>query len=379
MLARIGLGLAGPLELGVEGPLVLVELAKLLTHLVHPAGQGSELVAIRHVDGRAEVAFRDPVEEAAGRADGEDEGPGDDEAQEEGKHDRRRREAAHDEQGSTVHRLDALPELGHPGLFAPDDSGDEGGDLPIQRIALVEVECHRLVELAVPIQARDARHRGQELVLGRANPLDRLALSGWSRSLQAGERVLEAVLLAEDALDGGVVPKKQRIPREVHLQAQGLLDLAGGVDPLAGLVQEPALPGHAHDRLEAHRPHGDEEQGDQEERAEELRVDGRADAGDAPDHGPQRRAGHEQARDPLAQAQRRLGDGDGGLDGRMLSGWTPWIKADIPSTLRRERPIIAPAGHTVGLAQCNQGGVSIASLDSKGEIPPRGRRLAAGS
>ena len=93
---EIGLGLAGLRELDVERPLLLVELVKLAAHPVHPAGQGAELVAIRHVDGRAEVAFRDLAEKGSGLADGNDERPGDDEPQDEGEDDRRRREAPRD-------------------------------------------------------------------------------------------------------------------------------------------------------------------------------------------------------------------------------------------------------------------------------------------
>ena len=89
---EVGLGPAGLLELGVERaelmrrpPLVVVELMQLAAHLVHPAGEGAELVAVRHVDARAEVALGDLAEEPLGLPDGEDEGPGDDEPEARGR------------------------------------------------------------------------------------------------------------------------------------------------------------------------------------------------------------------------------------------------------------------------------------------------------
>ena len=134
---EIGLGLTGPLELDVERPLVFVELVKLATHLVHPGGQSTELVTVRHADGRPKVTSRDLIEEASGFADGKDERPGDDEPQDEGEEDRRR-EAAHEKEGSTVRHLHALPEPAHSGLFAPDDPGHEGR-VPDTGAVLVEV------------------------------------------------------------------------------------------------------------------------------------------------------------------------------------------------------------------------------------------------
>ena len=82
-------------------------------------------------------------------------------------------------------------------------------------------------------------------------PRMRWIVSRWSGGAAASRRSkvsLEAIVLAEHALDGGVVPQEQRVAREVHLQPQRVLDLAGGVHPLARLVQETALAGHARDR-----------------------------------------------------------------------------------------------------------------------------------
>jgi hypothetical protein len=131
---------------------------------------------------------------------------------------------------------------------------------------------------------------------------------------EAVEGFLEAIVLAEHALDGGVVPEQQRVAHEVHLQAQGVLDLPGVVDPLARLVQETALPRHGGDRPEAHAPHRDQEQGDQEKRAEELRVHRGAEPSDPAHERSERPGGQEEARDSLAQARRRFRDRTGGPD-----------------------------------------------------------------
>ena len=82
-----------------------------------------------------------------------------------------------------------------------------------------------------------------------------------------------------------------------------MLDLAGRVHPRVGLIEEPALARHAGDDLEAHRAHGDEQEGDQQERTEELRVDGGPDARDPANQSSQGRAGRKKARSSLAQAQ----------------------------------------------------------------------------
>ncbi len=128
------------------------------------------------------------------------------------------------------------------------------------------------------------------------------------------EGFLEAIVLAEHALDGGVVPEQQGVAHEVHLQAQGVLDLPGGVDPLARLIQQTALVGHGGDRPEAHGSHRDQEQGDQEERAEELRVDGGSGTRHAPHEGAQGPVGQQEARESLAQSRRRGWDRTGGPD-----------------------------------------------------------------
>ena len=140
-----------------------------------------------------------------------------------------------------------------------------------------------------------------------ANPLDGFLLLRRGGPIEDGERIAEPVALSEDALDGRLVPEEHGIPDEVHLRTHGAGDLAGVLYPLVRLIQDPALEVQAVDGLEAHHRHGDEEERDEKERAQQLGVDGRADAGDAPDQGTQRRAGQEQAGKAFAEA-RPLGD-----------------------------------------------------------------------
>ena len=141
----------------------------------------------------------------------------------------------------TARRFDASTQF-QTGLFAADDPGDEGRDLPISRLALVEVERHRLVGLVGPHEAPDFLHRLDELTLGGADLLDRLALHGRGGLLEASQGVGEPLFIVEDAHERRLVQQDQSIPDDVHLNADCLLDLAGGVDPLSGLIHEPAMP-----------------------------------------------------------------------------------------------------------------------------------------
>ena len=239
---EVGLGLAGPCELHVERLLVLVELVELTAHRVHPRGQDAELVAIRHVDGRAEVALRDLAEEASGFANGRDERPGDDEPEDQCQEDGRHREASHDEERVSVRGLHILSEAAHPCLLGLHDPGHQRGDLPKQRMALGEVELHRFVGIARANEMRGVRERRPHLLLGGANLIDRVTPRPRGRPFEAGEAVGESLVLAKHVLDRGEVPEDDGVPRDVHLHADGVLDLAGGIDARARLIQEPALP-----------------------------------------------------------------------------------------------------------------------------------------
>ena len=311
-LARPGQLVVEHLELMAGPPLLVVELTQLLAHVVHPSREGAELVAVHHVDARAEVPLGDAAEKPLGLPHGKDEGPGDDEAQDKGKEDRGGGEARGEDEGAAIGNLYPLAEPPHALLLGTHGLGHQGGDLPIYGIGLVDVQFHRVVALALPDQLGDARHRGHDLLLPGPDAPDGVALLGRHGRFEAVEGIEEAVVLAEHALDGGVVADEQRVPCEVHLQAEGLLDLPGGVDPLARLIQEPAMARHAGDRLKAHGAHGDEEEGDEEEGSQQLGVHRRPEPGDPAHEGAQGRVGEEEARDPLAQARKRFRSRHGG-------------------------------------------------------------------
>ena len=165
------------------------------------------------------------------------------------------------------------------------------------------MQRHRLVGLVGPHETSELLHRLDELTLGAADLLDCLALHGRCSRLEASQGIGEPLLIVEDARERGLVPQDQSVPDDAHLNADCLLDPAGGVDPLSGLIQEPAVPGHARDRLEAHRGHGNEEQCDQQECPEKLGVNRCVQAGDTPYHDAQGRAGQQEARDRLAAAR----------------------------------------------------------------------------
>ena len=185
--SRATLQLAVPsAELVGRLPLGLVELVKLTAHVVHPSGEGAELVTIGHVDGRSEVTLGDLTEKPLRLPDRQDERPGDDESEAEGEEDRGGREPSHEEEGATLRGLDVLPELAHAGFLGPHGLGDEGGDLPMEGLALVEVEGHRLVGLAFPDEGGDAGHRGHDPFLRSAYALNGPALTGRAEPLEAG-------------------------------------------------------------------------------------------------------------------------------------------------------------------------------------------------
>src|SRR5437588_656019 len=77
---------------------------------------------------------------------------------------------------SSVCGSDGPAEGSHLVLFGLDDLIDQPFDLLILRVAVCELQRHRLVNLAIPDKVRDVCHCGQDLVLGGANPLDHLLL-----------------------------------------------------------------------------------------------------------------------------------------------------------------------------------------------------------
>ena len=87
--------------------------------------------------------------------------------------------------------------------------------------------------------------------------------------------------------------------REVHLPRQRMLDLVGPADPFVRLIEQPALPGRAHLRHEAHDGHRDEQQSDDQEAAEKFGVDGGTNARHPTHQCAERRPAQDQRRDLL--------------------------------------------------------------------------------
>ena len=116
---------------------------------------------------------------------------------------------------------------------------------------------------------------------------------------RARQRVVEAVVLAQDAGHRRLVAHQQGLGRVVHLPGERVLDLLRTSHPLVRLVEHAALLGGARDRVEADGGHRDEERGDEEEREEQLGVDGGAHAGHPGDERADGRAGEEKGDDAV--------------------------------------------------------------------------------
>ena len=84
---------------------------------------------------------------------------------------------------------------------------------------------HGVVDLALADEVRDVRDHRHRVVLRRPDLLDQRALVGRRRRLDAGERVVEAVVLAKDLRDRRFVLEHERHRRVVHLQRERVLDL----------------------------------------------------------------------------------------------------------------------------------------------------------
>ena len=153
--------------------------------------------------------------------------------------------------------------------------------------------------------------------------------------------------LAENTLDRGIVAHEQRVPRRAHLEPEGVLDLAGGVHPLAGLIEEPAVAGHGGNGLEAHGAYGDEENGHEKKRREQLGMDRRAQPRHPSHQRPKGPVAEKQTRDPLGQARVRFRGRNGGLGGILVI-----VCAHSPSasSAARHASREALAGQCAGLA-----------------------------
>ncbi len=187
---------------------------------------------------------------------------------------------------------------------------------------------------------------------GLADALDRLALvrgAPASRRLNvSSKRLFSRKMLSMVASSRS----EQRVPREAHLHAEGVLDLAGRRRPARAPGPGGGCAGPRSRSTGGHDPHRDEEHGDQEERPEQLGVNRRADPGDAAHQAAERRVGEEEARDPLAQA----------------SGRHP----------RRERWDAAGRSVSCGRMRCGEGRRDATRMTPAGQLrPPDGGALGA--
>src|SRR5262245_23708130 len=121
-------------------------------------------------------------------------------------------EARGEDEGAAIGNLYPLAEPPHALLLGTHGLGHQGGDLPIYGIGLVDVQFHRVVALALPDQLGDARHRGHDLFLPGPDAPDGVALLGRHGRFEAVEGIEEAGVLAEHALNGGVVAEEQGVP-----------------------------------------------------------------------------------------------------------------------------------------------------------------------
>jgi hypothetical protein len=106
----------------------------------------------------------------------------------------------------------------------------------------------------------------------------RSLLFGDRLRFQVRQQVVEAVVLAQDPSDRGLVLGEQCKRGEVHLPRQHIFDLLRRADALVRLIEQLALSGRAELREQAHDSHRDEQQRHDQKAAQKLGMDGGADS-----------------------------------------------------------------------------------------------------
>ena len=106
-----------------------------------------------------------------------------------------------------------------------DHLAHEPIDRPVERVLAGGQRVPGVVDLALADEVRDVRHHRHRVVLRRSDLLDQRALVGRRRPLDAGERVVEAVVLAKDLRHRRFVLAHERHRRVVHLERERVLDL----------------------------------------------------------------------------------------------------------------------------------------------------------
>ena len=116
---------------------------------------------------------------------------------------------------------------------------------------------HGIRNFTVANQICNIRDGGQRVSLGRANALDQLYLFGLRGLLQARERIVESVVLAENVFDRRLASQQQSHGGVVHLHRESVLDVLGPMHPFVSFIQQLALTRHLRDCLKTHGAHAD--------------------------------------------------------------------------------------------------------------------------
>ena len=240
------------------------------------------------------------TEEALRLPHGKYERPRDHEAAEPGEKHRAHREDGRQDQGCAIGGIDVVAQPGHSALLRLDELSDAHRDVVVEALQAIEKRSRHGAELAIPDRIGHVGHRGHRVVLRGADLLDETVLLGRRLRLQARERAVEAVVLAQDPRDRGLLLRKQRECGEVHLSGQRILDLLGRVDPLMRLIEQPTLSRRAHLRQQARHGHRDEQQRDDQEAGQKLGMDGGAN-GRHPPHQPAERKPVQELRGDLLE------------------------------------------------------------------------------
>ena len=212
-------------QLGRRRALLLVEALELPAHPVHVLGERAELIAVGDSHRDAEIPRRNLAEELVGPPNGKDERPGDDEPEDHRQPDRQDGEPPHHEARAPVGGDGAGAEARHARLLRGDHLSNEPIDRPVERLLAGGQRVPGVVDLALADGVRDVRHHRHRVVLRRSDLLDQRALVGRRRRLDAGERVVEAVVLAKDLRHRRFVLAHERHRRVVHLERERVLDL----------------------------------------------------------------------------------------------------------------------------------------------------------
>ena len=198
--------------------------------------------------------------------------------------------AADDDERALVGGAQAVAQADHARILLLHQLGDQGVDRAVERILAGAVQPRRQVDLPVAHEIRDVGDQRHRLFLPGADLLNHELLGILHRRLEVRERLVEAVVLAQDRRERLLVAHQQRHGREVHLHRERMVDLLRPVEALMRLVEQLALPRHAAHGVHAERSHGEDQERDAEEGDEQLALDRPAHPGHPANHGSQRAA-----------------------------------------------------------------------------------------